>query len=114
MKKFNLEQAKAGAAVQYKDGTPVRIVCFDLETPEGLMMVGIARTIIGHDIIYRFDLQGGSPSGKNLFMAPKLITKYINVYRCGSTYMHPSKEQAVHNSGDDTTLVACVKVEYEE
>lgn len=78
MKPFNLEEAKAGKAVQTRDGRKVRIICFDRNQAE-YPLVGLVGK---NEQLYSFSNEGkfyGFTNDSNdLFMAPEVV--WVNVY----------------------------------
>lgn len=81
MKPFDLEAAKRGEPVCTRDGTPVQQL---VHFPEGCRVNKIAALYGG--VINTYDDQGryhgyeGSVSARDLFMAPRKRTVWVNVY----------------------------------
>lgn len=86
MKEFNLEKAKNGAAVCMKDGTPVKILDFELLRPDGLEIVYKYKDDYGRELLAFTDNSGKSTmvvteeeGYHDLFMAPTV--GYMCIYK---------------------------------
>lgn len=103
MKPFNIEEAKAGAAVITQEGHPVRVLCFDRTTRYGRHLVALV-AIDGHDHLREYYPSGKGFSHKacsyDLFMAPVQRTVWVNLYHGPSCPMteqcatYPTEEAA--------------------
>ena len=116
MKPFDLEAAKAGAPVVTRDGKKARIICFDLNNGEYVLVVAFTPGN-GREGIISTKKDGRhctifNDSVYDLFMAPVKKEGWLNIYPNEKVEMWPTKDLAVRNS--DWNIVACVKVEWEE
>ena len=113
MIEFNLERALAGDPVVTRDGRKVtQLVKF--ETESGGILLGLD---VGNDYVDSWLIDGryrdGGECGADLFMAPKKLSGFVNVFACegGSllTAPHNTRENAdtfiVENS---LYRVACI------
>ena len=122
MKPFDLEAAKAGEKVVTRDGSLVRIVCFDVESSTHPILALVKGSCPSeHEIIIDFTERGTSradgDSDWDLFMAPVKREGWINIYKHEGTYdcisrISETKDDAECSRGQD--CVATVKVEWEE
>lgn len=90
LKPFNLEAAKAGAAVITRAGWPLtRFLCWDLEGDSPIVVV-IRRPGCPVDILrLRNDGRlGGLESTFDLFMAPVTVTKWLAVVKTAMGYYY--------------------------
>lgn len=124
MKPFNIEEAKAGAAVITQEGHPVRILCFDRTTRYGRHLVALV-AIDGHDHLREYYPSGKGFSHKacsyDLFMAPVQRTMWLAMYRsklCSVNYvagtLWESREQADRVAGDDTNYIGAFPITFED
>lgn len=121
MKKFNLEEAKAGKPVVNNHGLPARIVCFDrhYDTRPGYPILALVMSN-GDEIVRAYSLEGIGANGDELMMEPDKITLWANVYKSnygifstGQTNFHLDKETAVRNIIPDNGYIDTVKIEVE-
>lgn len=122
LKPFDLEAAKAGASVVTREGTPARIICFDRISNS--QMVALIKNATGDEDVCTYTLNGeyinGYESSFDLFMAPKIITKFVTVSRIGKKIVLGSKlfdtQEDVDKYGKYLTeyRVGIAKVEWEE
>ena len=117
MKPFDLEAAKAGAPVVTRNGEKARIICFDLNNGEYVLVVAFTPGN-GREGIISTKKDGRhctifDDSVYDLFMAPVKKEGWLNIYpKNNLSDIQPTKELA-----DRTALqsrVACVKLEWEE
>ena len=116
MKPFDLEAAKAGALVVTRDGKKARIICFDLNNGEYVLVVAFTPGN-GREGIISTKKDGRhctilDDSIYDLFMAPVKKEGWLNIYPNEKVEMWPTKDLAGRNS--DWNIVACVRVEWEE
>lgn len=122
MKKFDLEKAKAGEPVMMKNGTPVRILCFDFKHETFPIVCAIedgdCEILATYTEEGRVDL---THSDEDLVMAPIIHVKYANFYfhrkngyEVGIFY--DSEEKALSNTIKDevSEYIKTIKVEWEE
>ena len=86
MIEFDLERAKDGDKVTTRDGRTVRLFCFDWATKCGNKILGGVMEPSGTESVVTWLLSGGyysslKVSDNDLVMAPRMITKYYNVYK---------------------------------
>lgn len=122
MKKFNLEEAKAGKPVINNHGLPARIVCFDRRdnTRPGYPILALVDSN-GGEICRSYSLEGIGSNGDELMMKPEKITLWANVYSvCGGYYvgqtqLYSSKEESLKNINTTKgyTYIDTVKIEVE-
>jgi hypothetical protein len=116
MKPFDLEAAKAGAPVVTRDGKKARIICFDLNNEDYVLVVAITPGNGVEEILLlkkdglRFSAFNYTPY--DLFMASVKKEGWLNIYLNEKVEMWPTKDLAGRNS--DWDIVACVRVEWEE
>lgn len=121
MKKFNLEEAKAGKPVMMKNGTPVRILCFDFKHEKYPIVCAIENENCEALAIYteegRID---SSNSDEDLVMAPIINVRYANFYfNVKNGYevgvFYDSEEKALSNIIKDevSKYIKTIKVEWE-
>lgn len=122
LKPFDLEAAKAGAKVITREGRPVRIVCFDQKGRYNL--VGLVTTNENTEEANVYTKNGkfveGRESTEDLFMAPKIITKFVT--RCmidgeeelGSIFFDTEGEAEECGKCSISNFLGVAKVEWEE
>lgn len=123
MKPFDLELAKAGHPVQTKDGSQVRILCFDRKN--GTYPIVSLLENDGYEVILKYTIdgkfyEGGEDSNLDLVMAPEKHEGWINIYRREEGTInvggyHKTKEDAeakIKFCGFEH--IATVKIEWEE
>ena len=90
LKPFDLEKAKAGDPVCTRDGSSVRILCFDIKNMEhntshisqpiiALVDFGEAEYAYRYYSNGKYDLEFDSPY--DLMMNPKTVTKWLKLYK---------------------------------
>ena len=109
LKPFDPIAAMAGAKVVTRDGRAIRIICTDADSK--FPIVGLAN---GKPCT--FSISGNfydtGTSIADLFMAPVIVTKWINIYHEHTTgYIYDSKEEADRRMC--ANRIACAKMEYE-
>lgn len=122
MRKFNLEEAKAGKPVINNHGMLARIVCFDrrYNIKPGFPILALVDSN-GDELCRTYSLEGIGSNGDELMMKPEKTTLWANVYSAscvchvGQTLLYPSKEEALENivSKKDYTYIDTVKIEVE-
>lgn len=114
MKKFNLEQAKAGKPVCTRSGQPARIVCFDREHSYNFSIVALVKEADGESVL-TFDNEGhythGDPSDMDLMMANEKHIGWVNIYGSGNGrstggVIYESKYNAEINKYNSTAITA--------
>jgi hypothetical protein len=116
MKPFDLEAAKAGAPVVTRDGKKARIICFDLNNGE-YVLIALVTHYSGLETVLLLQKDGrrlpnSEHSTYDLFMASVKKEGWLNIYPNEKVEMWPTKDLAGRNS--DWNIVACVRVEWEE
>ena len=117
MKPFDLEAAKAGAPVVTRNGKKARIICFDLNNGEYVLVVAITPGN-GREEIVLMKKDGRysiifDESTHDLFMAPVKKEGWLNIYpKSISSDIYPTRELADLRA--QQSRVACVRVEWEE
>lgn len=122
MKKFNLEEAKAGKPVINNHGLPARIVCFDrhYKPNEGYPILALVDSN-GDEICRSYSLEGIGSNGDELMMKPEKTTLWANVYsicggyHVGQTPLYSSKEESLKNiiTSKGYIYIDTVKIEVE-
>ena len=112
MKAFDLEKALAGSKVVTRNGLKVtQITKFDGTDHLCHCLSGVAGKTLR-----RWYLNGGERSHEagifDLFMAPKVVTKWINLFPCGPGHVYYDSEEEAKNSRHGS-FIATVKVEWE-
>lgn len=115
MKPFNLKAALAGEKVITRDGREVaQLAEFDCT---GVFV--IAAVISG--VLHEFDAYGRSlgessmPSPKDLFMASKKLSGFINIYDDYIGMRHKTRKDADDSADGGTPRMACIDLsKYEE
>ncbi|SUE33641.1 hypothetical protein [Rikenella microfusus] len=120
LKPFDLEAAKAGAKVVARDGSPVRIICFDAAGVSPI--VGLVSNLFGETPVAYMEngcLCLGEAPYLDLRMAPVKQTGWVNIYRNGdevltSTAVYATQEEAMPSIRTEGSYIATVPVEWEE
>lgn len=125
MKPFDLEQAKAGAPVQTRDGHAARIICFDRKG-NNLPVVALVTDPDGEEYTRVYPSNGGylltQESDLDLFMAPVKREGWVNIYRSApggaqDCYPQPlifnTREEAIA-AAYPSSLRATTRIEWEE
>lgn len=122
MKKFNLEEAKAGKPVVNNHGLPARIVCFDrrYNIKPGFPILALVDSN-GDELCRTYSLEGIGANGDELMMKPEKTTLWTNVYIIGGGYhvgqtpLYSSKNGALGNiiTSKGYTYIDTVKIEVE-
>ena len=101
MKPFDLEAAKRGEPIITRDGTPVEFIA---HVPNALMLHRVVFLEIGR--IATADEQGshtgdtGSPTAVDLFMAPRKVTLWLNLYADNRAYRHTAFVHGTREEAD--------------
>ena len=117
MKQFNLESAKNGAPVMTRDGSKVRILCFDLQDTTYPILAAVTKTTnnVSEQVwSYRETGKVRESEGEyatDLLMAPIKKEKWINLYKESG---YETEEEADANADKYGARLDCVKVEWEE
>lgn len=121
MKPFDLEAAKRGEPVITKDGRSARIICFDrLDWQDHHLLVALIKKCDGTEIVDTFSDDGLCFDERghinDLYMAPKKITKWMNIDSRDSLYFNGALCATEEEANRCATVFreACVKVEWEE
>lgn len=126
MKPFNLEAAKAGAAVCTRDGRKVRIICCDLKDDAFPIVAAIAsadgsyEAATTHTREGRFyEVEECSVDARDLFMASVQRDVWVNLYKVsgdvlivGGTYS--SQIEAIRCMEGDRDYIGTFPITYEE
>ena len=97
MRKFNLEEAKAGKPVVTRTGRPVRILCWDAKGDDPIVgLIDLDTTSCVCTYKESGSFYGNSESEEDLFMKSEIISGWINVCDESSVYagIYESEEQA--------------------
>lgn len=121
MRKFNIEEAKAGKPVCTRDGRPVRVLCYD--RLGAFPVVALVKDGDEVENTQCFTTNGfyyvGRESDTDLMMKPTKRTGFINIYtsiRGGLVHefkVYNTREEAEQNKSL-INFVATAKIEWEE
>lgn len=121
---FDLEKAKAGERIVTRDGHPARIISWDREHMTDHIVALVEYTEDGEttEEVMTYTDQGryyddGNESCNDLFMAPTIVEKWVNVYKCGCGYCyiyHDSEQEALEKKDYYSEYVATTKISWEE
>lgn len=124
LKPFDLEKAKAGAKVVTRDGRPVRIICWDRVDDTYPIVALVKCTENGKTeeriLIYTNEGRYWDGVDKNindLFMAPTVVERWMNVYKCGNGYSfsnYRSEQEALQHKNNYSDYVTTTKITWEE
>lgn len=118
MIKFDLERALAGDKIITRNGSPVsQLVRF--KTYSGAILYGLD---CDNDIVESWICDGryhdtDKPCGADLFMAPKKLRGFVNLYSGGGSSRHTSKVEAdtwSDNNRKYLTRTACIDLSQHE
>lgn len=123
MRKFNIEEAKAGKTVCTRDGRNARIICFDAKRGNYPIVALIDDK--GVEYVSYFSLDGKYDNGvdsNDLFMKPEKHKGYVNIYRNELGCNYPlyqvmdrfTKEQAQDRGKMRQDYITTVEIEWEE
>lgn len=122
MKEFNLELAKAGAKVQTRDGSPARIICYDIvgERPIGVLVTSTTPKGEKFEVMHAYYGNGAfnryADSDLDLVMASTKKEGWVNLYKDSNGAIICK----FHNTKEDALLLRCEnyiatkKIEWEE
>lgn len=121
LKPFNLEAAKAGAAVVTKSGLDAEIIKFDMKTEYYTMCV-VVTSKYGEEVVQSYTSEGYLYAGvydheDNLFMKSTTHTGWINIYRSGVT---PCTRNNIYSSYEaafisrDKDCIDTIEIEWED
>lgn len=124
LKPFDLEKAKAGEKLVTRNGHPAKIIYWDREHKTDHIVALVEYTEDGkttEEVVTLTDqgtfLDDGTESCYDLFMAPTIVERWVNVYKSKSgTYsycFHESEEIALQNK-DDKDYITTTKLSWEE
>ncbi len=125
MKKFNLEEAKAGKPVRTREGNPARIICYDCDNAfaNGRCIVALIKVPEG-ELLQSYYSDGTIYSDKtcndDLFMATEKKEGWIFLYRnhqnqvVARSTVYNTKEEAVEAADIISGVLCYQKVEWEE
>ena len=129
LKPFNLEEAKAGKAVQTRSGLPVRIVSYDRKNNLNQSIVALVAFNPDLEKVYYYDDSGHMGYSTinhelDLFMGTIKREGWVNVYKVlkigtvVSGYeggqIYPTPADAVNLGGMNTNYLDTIKIEWEE
>lgn len=124
LKPFDLEKAKAGAKVVTRDGRNVRIICFDRghKTDHIVALIDYNKDGETTEEVVTLTDQGtfydnGKENGYDLFIAPTIVEKWVNVYKNENGYYYGyyyDSELEALNYKDDNECIATTKITWEE
>lgn len=123
MKPFNLDAARAGAAVITRDGRSARIICTDKLSTDCYSVIALVKGV-DSEKLHSYTVKGEHDAGlvgpHDLFMAPVKREGWVNVYkrRDLSPYVgngvYPSEEDAKAASNHGICYSGTVHIEWEE
>jgi hypothetical protein len=113
---FNLEEAKAGAAVETVDGEPVRLFCFDRkvgDSPNPYNIVGLVLHKNGIEWPYTWGLDGKhEKNGTSITLVMATVkhsrVEWINVY---SDYSVGYTTREIANENAKPGRLACIPID---
>ena len=113
---FDLEAAKQGKPVCTRDGRKARIICFDYQNENPIIVLIQSEDGKGEDI-YEFKQDGkvynnGLETVYDLMMLPEKKEGWVNIY--DDTPVYETKEKAEINSATVKKHIATVKIAWEE
>ncbi len=108
MKPFNLEEAKRGKPVQTRDGLPVKIIDYSSKNINFPLVAYINNQVLEVYTDSGTVHKSKKECASDLFMADISITGYLNIYRDGSSVLHPSRIAADINAIH--SRIACIKI----
>jgi hypothetical protein len=132
LKPFDLERAKAGDPVCTREGYEVRIICFDREGNGEKKLIALLKTTDNIESVFHFLPDGSyfdkdnNPDSFDLMMAPKTVTKWVNVYKKSGFLaldgnIHDTENEAKEciesdypESDEKENYIATAKIEWEE
>lgn len=121
MKPFDLEKAKAGAAVMTGSGQQARILCYDRQVEKFPLVVLVS--LDGEESLEIYTAEGTHnpehETGWDLCMAPVKRSGWVNVHRppvgpMGVGRIYESKQEALDVAGHYPLVVATIMIEWEE
>ena len=117
--KFDLEKAKAGHPVQIIDGMEARIICFDKEgdNPIVVLRKSLPPRTVEYVELYtndgRIDFLSTGPGPCDLVMKTVVKTKWVLIYKDGRRYETKREAIDARIESEEVGLIA-VPVEMEE
>lgn len=121
LKPFDIEKAKQGAKVVTRDGRPARIICYDMADPIDHIVALVKIHEDGREEVFVYNDRGewdeDFGSANNLFMAPTIVERWVNVYKGGDGYAytyHKSEQEALECKDFFSEYVATTKITWEE
>lgn len=124
MKPFNLEEAKAGKPVVTRNGTEVRIICFDRKNFKSPLIALLKYEDSEIEITTSYTEKGEHISNKekDLFMKTEKKTGWVNIYyqhlktapqrECGDVFS--SKENAIVHAKGSKHYITTIQIDWEE
>lgn len=121
LKPFDLEAAKLGKPVCTRDGSKVRIICFDRVNAKPILALVTSPNGKGEDVFDYFvsgkRIANALESDLDLMMLSEKRSGWVNIDKGGSgkiTISSPysTKEEAIHN--DNECTIDTIKIEWEE
>lgn len=105
MKPFDLEAAKRGEPIVTRDGRPAKFIAHvpELSGPYKIL------TLIGEGLQTHTEDGLDVPKStcpSDLFMAPKKVTRYVNLYNGGEAVWHETETDAKRNANSECIAVA--------
>lgn len=120
LKPFDLEAAKAGAKVVMRDGTPVRIICFDRK--DKYSVVALAEDDKGSEVVNTYSSNGifflRHESPEDLFMAPVAMTNFAPIFLTSQGrelgIIYDSREEAEEDGKESGETYTIAEITWEE
>ena len=122
LKPFDLEKAKAGAKVVTRDGTDVRVICWDgkFEKP----IIALVNNRDGSENLNFYSLDGKfhAPLGayeRDLFLAPTPRKLFVNLFKDGNEIyatcgVYESLEEALKYQNQSRCYIKTIEFEIED
>ena len=123
LRPFNLEEAKAGKPVCLRDGSKVRIICFERKSSRPIVAL-VTNVDNENEGVMCYNIDGyyhckEMPTSCDLMMLPEKRKGWVNIYKgskLDSDYLYPTKKDAINNIflPMKARYIDTVKIEWEE
>ena len=115
MKPFNLEAAIAGEHLITRDGQTAKFIAYVPELHKSQRVITNVGGVIHSCDENGYYLSGGAPSTRDLFMAPKKRTVWVNLYPDNvSCWNYPTQKMADEGAGHNRIGGKAYPIEIEE